>query len=476
MKLFRFYLINIFNLILPLLIFSAKPSSCQSIVNKLDEYVSAYYNSGDFNGCVLVAEKGKTIFKKAYGYTDYTRSTLLTTDYQFRLASVSKQFTAMAIMILKERGKLNYDDKVNIYLKDFPYENITIRNLLNHTSGIPDYGSLLDKHWDAENKKHLVATDRDVYALLIEYIPSLEFFPGDELRYSNTGYIILALLVEEITGQSFQNFLSENIFTSLGMSNSYVNPIDGKLDDEKRAKGFAVSMDGTSYIEKDWNYQNGMYGDGGVISTLDDLLLWDQALRSETLVSDSTLKEAFTQVTLNDGSTREYGFGWSVIKQDSGIIVAHLGGWLGYTTEIMRDLSSDQTVIQLCNMPSRRLMFSLWNILNGRNVSVPEFINITFIVTPTITVGEDSIFITGNHPKLGSWNPARILLKKVSENNWQRKFQIEKGFELEYKITRGSWDKEAVYKEGITPENYNFQVQQDTTIEIRIPFWKDTLD
>lgn len=451
----------------------SRPCSPQSILTNFDDLISAYHRNGDFNGCILVAEKGKVIFEKAYGYTDYTTSHTLTTDYQFRLASVSKQFTAMAIMILKERESLHYDDKISIFLSDFPYKNITIKDLLNHTSGLPDYGNLLEKYWDVGNSDHSVVSNKDVYALLIKYVPPQKFNPGDDYQYCNTGYVVLALLIEEITGQSFQSFLSENIFTPLGMSNSYVNPPNGQLDDHHRAKGFVSNLDGTGYIAKDWHYQNGMYGDGGVISTLHDLLLWDRALRSETLVNNSTLQEAFTQVILNDGTSREYGFGWSVIEQDSSIIVAHGGGWLGYTTGILRDLYSDQTVIQLCNMPSKRVIFSLWDMLNGRKVSLPAIVNVTFVVKPKTLAENDSIFITGNHRKLGNWHPAKILLEKISANRWQRTIPLEKDFELEYKITRGSWDKEALYEKGIIPENAIFKVYRDTLINIHVPIWKD---
>lgn len=469
----KYYLITFFILLQVFVVSITNQCFAQSIVKTIDNYICAYHENGDFNGCVLVAEKGKVIFEKAYGYADYSVSDKLTTDYQFRLASVSKQFTAMAIMILKERGALNYDDNVNTYLKDFPYYNISIRNLLNHTSGLPDYGKLLERYWDVDNTNRSVASNRDVYTLLIKYVPPLVFYPGDDYQYCNTGYVVLALLIEEITNQSFQSFLSEKIFSPLGMTNSYVNSPDGKLDDHLRAKGFTIQLDGTGYIAYDWNYQNGMYGDGGVISTLGDLLLWDEALKSGTLVKNSTLNEAFTQLVLNDGTTREYGFGWSVIKQDSGIIVAHGGGWLGYTTGILRDLLTDQTVIQLCNMPSRRMIFSLWGILNSRQVNVPEFVNVTFVVNPEVSTKNDSIFITGNHSKLGNWHPARILLKKLSVNHWQRTISIEKDFELEYKITRGSWEKEAVYKPGTIPDNFVFRVQQDTLIEIQVANWKD---
>lgn len=459
-------------IILSIVIISV-PCYGQSTNQKIDSLISAFQRIGDFNGCVLVAQKGKIIFEKAYGFTDYTTSDTLTLDYQFRLASVSKQFTAMAVMILKERNELNYDRKVSNYLIDFPYKNITIRNLLNNTSGLPDYGELLEKYRDPINPEKSVVSNKDVYALLVKYSPPQKFKPGEEYQYSNTGYVILALLVEKISGQSFQEFLSDNIFTPLGMLGSYVNPPDGKLNDIRRAKGFISNPDGDGFIPNDWNYQNGMYGDGGIISTVDDLLIWDNALRNGILVSDSTLNEAFSQVRLNDGTFEEYGFGWSVIKQDTGKIVAHGGGWLGYTTGILRDLSKDQTVIQLCNMPSKRLIFQIWDILNFREVVIPEFVNVTFLVNSEAINENDSVFVTGNHKKLGNWSPVKFRLETVGVNRWQNTVKIEKGYKLEYKITRGSWDMEALYEKGIIPENSFVKIESDTLIVIDVPFWSD---
>jgi len=216
-----------------------------------------------------------------------------------------------------------------------------------------------------------------------------------------------------------------------------------------------------------------MYGDGGIISTVDDLLIWDNALRDGILVSDSTLNEAFSQVRLNDGRFEEYGFGWSVIKQDTDKIVAHGGGWLGYTTGILRDLSTDQTVIQLCNMPSKRLIFQIWDILNFREVVIPEFVNVTFLVNSEVINENDSVFVTGNHKKLGNWSPVKFRLKTVGVSRWQNTVKIEKGYKLEYKITRGGWDKEALYEKGIIPENSFVKIESDTLIVIDVPFWSD---
>ena len=171
---------------------------------------------------------------------------------------------------------------------------------------------------------------------------------------------------------------------------------------------------------------------------------------------------------------REYGFGWSVIRQENGIIVVHGGDWLGYTTGILLDLSTGQTVIQLCNMPSRRLIFSLWDILNGRDTEPPEFVKVTFCVRSAELPDSCSVFITGNHRKLGNWDPGVTRLKNVAPHFWKRTISLEKGSDIEYKITRGDWAREAIFKQGIIPANRVLAVKSDTSIVIEVPYWKDT--
>lgn len=457
-------------------IINAGCSSEETVDKKMDELLTVYSQNGEFNGCVLVAQNGEVLFKKAYGYADYTAKEPLNTAYQFRLASVSKQFTAMTIMMLMEQGKLQYDDGVVKYLNDFPYTDLTIRHLLTHTSGLPEYGRLFEIERESKGLIKPVVSNRDVYDLLLKYKLPPNFPPGANYEYSNTGYVILALLVEKISGQSFQYFMKENIFNPLGMNRSYVNPPDGQLNDKQRARGFMPNSDGSGFVPNDWNFQNGMYGDGGVISTIDDLLLWDKGLRSGKLVKAKTLKEAFTQVRLNDGTSREYGFGWSVIKQDTGVIVAHGGGWLGYNTGILRDLSTGQTVIQLCNMPGQRVFFSIWDIMNGREVEIPEYVKVTFMVNSDKLTETDSVFIVGNDRKLGGWNPAKVKLQYNQSHLWQRTIPLEKGSTIEYKVTRGNWDSEAIYKQGVVPGNSVLKVMADTLIKIEVPYWKDIME
>lgn len=350
----------------------------QEKINKIDELMNWYYGIGKFNGCVLVAENGRIIYQKAFGYTDHNRNNKLTLNHGFRLASVSKQFTAMAVMILQEQDKLSYEDDIRMYLSELPYKNMTIRHLLTHTSGLPDYAALLEEHWDTANKgysKRKIASNGDALNALVKYQRPIKFNPGDRYEYCNTGYMLLGLIVERVTGERFQDFMKTHIFQPLGMKQTYVNEPTGILPEKQRAYGFKPNPEGTGYVADDFHFMNGMYGDGGIISTVKDLFKWDQALYRERLVSQATLDEAFTQAKLNDLSKIEYGFGWSVIQMEKGKLLSHGGGWVGFRAGITRDLAAKSTIIKLCNMPDiprPRLGFIIYDILHGKEIRFPE--------------------------------------------------------------------------------------------------------
>jgi N-acyl-D-amino-acid deacylase len=310
---------------------------------KIDELVERYKEFGDFNGCLLVVEDGKVIYEEVHGIANIETGESLTVEHRFRLASVSKQFTAMAIMVLKEQGTLSYDDEIKEFIPELPYENITIRHLLTHSSGLPAYTSLLDEYWDPEHKEseeREIASNDDALAFLIEYKPPVNFKPGEKHSYCNTGYNLLAVIVERVSGMTFQDFLKEHIFGPAGMDNSFVNDPSGILPEEKRARGFKPKPDRTGFVMSDFHYQNGMYGDGGIYATIEDMYRWEMALQTGKLVSGSTLEEVFSPSKLNDGTNVDYGFGWSIIDSDVGRVVAHGGGWLGFTAFIFGTLST----------------------------------------------------------------------------------------------------------------------------------------
>ena len=317
---------------------------------------SLFAKQKDFSGVILIAENGESIYHKAFGYREFADQIPLQTSDIFELASVSKQFTAMIIMMLKEKGKLNYDDSVSKYL-DIPYKGITVRNLLTHTSGLPDYQDIMDKYWDKSN----VAGNPDCIEYLNKYAPPKKFEPGEKYEYSNTGYLLLASIAEKASGNDFIELCRKWIFKKLKMKSTDIRT----LEEKKATKNFAI---GHIYVEErnKWiradSFPSSDYtiwlgnrkGPGRISSTAADLLKWDKALYTEKLIKQSTLQDAFTPMKLNDGSLSNYGFGWSLRTDTAfGKIVSHTGDNPGYKTLIIRYIDKKKTIIVLNNNAHR---------------------------------------------------------------------------------------------------------------------------
>jgi len=330
--------------------------SNEVIKQKIDSIFSKYATKSvkSFNGCILVTRGEDIVFEGSNGYSDIEKKTLNNDSTRFLLASCSKQFTACAIMKLHEQGKLNYSDKVIKYLPDFPYETITIEQLLTHTSGLPDYFILLDKYWD----KSTFATNNDVYDLIKEKKQALLFKPNDDFSYSNTGYVILSLLIEKISGSSYGEFLNVQFFKPLEMNQTIVyNRRKEKNSLENYASGYVYSRELNKYVLPDSlknykfvSYMDGITGDDGVSSSIHDLKLWNEALRNNTVLSKESLADASTKHKLTSGKEIEYGYGF-FLKQGNGIenIIYHTGGWPGYTTLMLRFQNRAESIIILSN-------------------------------------------------------------------------------------------------------------------------------
>jgi len=334
------------NIFLFLLIISNNAFSQQG---KLDSLFDA---QKDFSGVILIAENGKPFYQKAFGYREFENKIPLQVSDIFELASVSKQFTAMIIMMLKEKGLLNYDDSVSKYLQ-IPYKGMTIRNLLTHTSGLPDYQDIMDKYWD----KSKVAGNSDCIEYLNKYAPPKHFEPGEKYEYSNTGYMLLGSIAEKASGKDFIDLCRNWIFRKLKMKSTDIRT----LEEKKATRNFAI---GHIYVEErnKWvradSFPSSNYtiwlgnrkGPGRVSSSASDLLTWDQALYTEKLVKQSTLQEAFTPMKLNNGTISNYGFGWEIKNDPSfGKIVQHDGDNPGYKTQIIRYIDKKKTIILLNN-------------------------------------------------------------------------------------------------------------------------------
>jgi CubicO group peptidase (beta-lactamase class C family) len=278
-------------------------------LNKYEQYLSEASARGEFNGVALVFDDGDVVYQGAFGIRTIDPPSSLDVNSQFRLASVSKQFTAMAVMQLMEDGKLRYDQDIRDFIPELPYEGITIRHLLHHVSGLPDYEPLMDQHWKPELKVDDPAryTDgnADVIKMLVAKNMPVYFKPGEKWRYSNTGYNLLGSIVARASGVSFAEFLRTRVFDPAGMSSTvmydYVVGPDPHMPN--RAFGYQVEWNGTDLSPADSHYLNPGQGEDGVYSTIGDMLKWDRALYTEKLVSEATLQEAFTPAVLNNGKT-----------------------------------------------------------------------------------------------------------------------------------------------------------------------------
>ncbi|GIN93611.1 penicillin-binding protein 4* [Siminovitchia terrae] len=306
------------------------------------------------NGTVLVAKKGEILYEGAFGDADLSTNRPLTSRSVFNLASVSKPITATAILLLVQEGKLSLDDYLNKWIPDLPYEGITIRHLLNHTNGLPDYLDLFEVYWD----KAKIADNDDLLRYLIKYKPERLFAPNERVEYSNTGYILLAIIVERITDMDFSDFLQENIFKPLKMTRTQaigVRKENIEIDDY--AYGYVYDVYAGEYILADdfeeskmVTYLDGMLGDGGIQSTVRDLYLYERALCSGNLINDELLKEAYKPAVTETETPFKYGFGW-ILEDDKekGQIIWHSGGWPGYVTHLRRFIDHDIVVIVLRN-------------------------------------------------------------------------------------------------------------------------------
>lgn len=345
----------------------------QNRFQKIDSLLNNLYIKGQINGNFLVADNGEVIYKKSFGLANETTKQPLNENSIFEIASVSKQFTAMAIMILHEKGELNLDDELSKFIPELAfYKGITIRNLLNHTSGLPDYMDLFEKIFD----KSKIAVNNDVITIFAQNKPEVIFAPNEKHEYCNTGYALLASIIERVSGETFPDFLQKSIFIPLKMNNTLVYKrrlAPKKIDNY--AYGYVYSDSLKKYTLPDEINEtkyvillDGVVGDGGINSTINDLLKWDRALYTNKLVSKEGMNEMYAATSLNDGTKINYGYGWAIENHvEFGKIVYHGGGWPGYKTFFARHITNDKTIIILQNHDNITLpLNSIRNILFGK--------------------------------------------------------------------------------------------------------------
>ena len=312
----------------------------------VDSLFSAYSASTVPGASVVVISDGRVVVRRAYGLADLEHRVAATPETNYRLASVSKQFTAMAVMLLAQDGKLRYDQPVREFLPELPAaaQAVTVRHLLNHTSGLWDYEDLIPESRTAQ------LDDRDVLGLLAAK-DSVYFPPGSQYRYSNSGYVLLGLIVARVSRMSFPEFLRMRIFQPLGMGATVAHAA-GSDTVPRRAYGY--SPRGGTFVQTDQSVTSATLGDGGIYTNVDDMTRWDQALYGGTtvLVDAATLELATTPPRLPAGADTQYGFGWFVDNYRGEKRWRHTGETSGFRNAIQRFPRRRLTVIVLTNRSS----------------------------------------------------------------------------------------------------------------------------
>ncbi|MFM9263594.1 serine hydrolase [Tychonema sp. BBK16] len=313
------------------------PPSAQEIISTTDTYLSNPIKAKLFSGSVLIARNGEVLVRTGYGEADREKHLVSTAQTKFRLGSLTKQFTAMAILILQARGKLNVHDRICTYLAGCPtaWQPITIHQLLTHTSGIPDFTSFPDfltTQGSPSSPTETIARFKD---------KPLDFQPGEKFSYSNSGYVVLGAIIEQASGKRYEAFLQENIFVPLQMVDSGYDHNNG---------GLAIGYRDQTSVPADFINMSIPYAAGGLYSTVEDLYRWDQSLYTDKLIPKDLLDKMFTAFApIADSGGFGYGYGWLIGKEFDRSVVSHGGGISGFKTAIARYPNDKVVIIVLGN-------------------------------------------------------------------------------------------------------------------------------
>ena len=337
MKIFKLLNIIVFA---SLCLFNIEVINAQDLKSQVDEYLLSHSQPNAPGASVLIAKDGKAIYKKAVGMANLELNVPLSTDNVFEIGSITKQFTAVTILMLEEQGKLKIEDEITKYIPDYPTngKTITIHHLLNHTSGIKSYTSM-------ESFMKHARTDMTPTELIDVFKNEpMDFDPGEKFLYNNSGYILLGHIIEVVSGQSYEDFIEKNIFSKLDMKSSYYGSMKEII--KNRASGY---QDRNGFVNADYLSLTLPYAAGSIMSTVDDLLIWQNAISSNTLIKRSSLDKAINGSTLNSGEKIPYGYGWSKGNVNGSETYEHAGGIFGYTTNGIFLPKENMYVIALSN-------------------------------------------------------------------------------------------------------------------------------
>lgn len=331
------------------------------MIYRLDTFYKRQVAMG-FNGSVLIGYRGRILYERYFGYSQKESGALWNDDTRSQLASTSKTLTSGAILLLKDKGLLNIDDPVQKYLPTFPYESITVRMLLNHRSGLPDYIKFAAK---PTNKIFL--NNDDVVALFATKKPKLLFTPNTAFKYSNSNFALLASIVESVSGMKFAYFMKRFIFQPLRMDCTFV------LEPEEEKQCSAAFCYNAKWLLEPDMHLDGVAGDKGIYSSVRDLYKWDQALYTNKLLKYSTIEEAFKPYSFEHPGVKNYGLGWRMLNYDDGTkIIFHNGWWHGNNTCFYRFIQDNFTIIVLGNRFNKNIYRQpqqIYSIVMNRDAS-----------------------------------------------------------------------------------------------------------
>jgi CubicO group peptidase (beta-lactamase class C family) len=296
----------------------------QDFEKQIDEMLEAKYKPDIPGATALIARDGKVIYRKAFGLANLELNVPMKPESVFEIGSITKQFTAVSILILLEQNKLSLDDEITAFIPDYPTlgKSITVHHLLTHMSGVRSYT-------DMASFREQARTDMTPVELIDVFKNEpMDFDPGEEWHYSNSGYILLGYMIEKVSGDSYADFIQENIFDKLEMKHSYYGSKSSLIPN--RASGYQPTE--TGYRNAEYLSMTLPYAAGSIMSTVDDLLIWNQAIRNNTLISKESKKMAFTNYLLNNGKATNYGYGWQPNELNGTPSIEHGGGIFGYNT------------------------------------------------------------------------------------------------------------------------------------------------
>jgi CubicO group peptidase (beta-lactamase class C family) len=316
---------------------------------EIDAFMQNLHRKSAFNGNVLIAKKGKIIYQNTFGWADYLHKDSLKITSKFELASVSKPLTALGLLKLVEEEKLRLDQTVNDFFPDFPYPDITIQMLLSHRSGLPNYIYFSEEAWKDRTK---AMSNMDAMDLLIEHKPMRYGAPDGRFHYNNSNFMVLASIIEKVTGQDFAVYMKESVFNPAGMKNTAVlsKAVYDKIPTD------VIGHDRVWRRSVVQNYLDGPVGDKGIYSTVQDLFLLDIALKEGRIIGEAMLDSAYVPRSDARRSLFSYGYGWRTFSPEEAQIVYHTGWWHGFRNLYVRDLTNDITIVLLSNMVNGSLV------------------------------------------------------------------------------------------------------------------------